>query len=237
VRIGGVLALEQIVQDAPEQATHAAQVLGHFVRDRTPATSGPRDNESTTTGISLLTPLAPPTRPDADVQVALTALTRPESRTYVDDREYLDLRTLHLAGADLSGADLIGAYLFRANLTGADLSGANLTGAYLSGADLTDARLYGANLTDARLNEANLTDARLNRANLTRANLSWANLTRARLGGANLTRAFLDRANPTRADLERAILTDVTGLTMEQVRSAYTDADTVLPDYLRPPTT
>ncbi|WP_167458968.1 MULTISPECIES: hypothetical protein [Streptomyces] len=31
VRIGGVLALEQIVQGAPEQATHAAQVLGHFV--------------------------------------------------------------------------------------------------------------------------------------------------------------------------------------------------------------
>ncbi|MEV6179985.1 hypothetical protein [Streptomyces sp. NPDC052015] len=27
VRIGGILALEQIVQDAPEQATHAAQVL------------------------------------------------------------------------------------------------------------------------------------------------------------------------------------------------------------------
>ncbi|MEU6672513.1 hypothetical protein [Streptomyces sp. NPDC046727] len=41
VRIGGALALEQIVQDAPEQATHAAQVLGHFVRDRAPARLGP----------------------------------------------------------------------------------------------------------------------------------------------------------------------------------------------------
>ncbi|MFF3068858.1 hypothetical protein [Kitasatospora sp. NPDC057936] len=43
VRIGGVLALEQIVQDAPEQATHAAQVLGHFVRDRAPARPHPPD--------------------------------------------------------------------------------------------------------------------------------------------------------------------------------------------------
>ncbi|GAA3370033.1 hypothetical protein GCM10020367_15050 [Streptomyces sannanensis] len=37
VRIGGILALEQIVQDAPEQAaTDAAEVLGHFIRHRAP---------------------------------------------------------------------------------------------------------------------------------------------------------------------------------------------------------
>ncbi|MEU0228187.1 hypothetical protein ABZ177_28090 [Streptomyces sp. NPDC006284] len=35
VRIGGILALEQIVRDAPEQAaTDAARVLGHFIRER-----------------------------------------------------------------------------------------------------------------------------------------------------------------------------------------------------------
>ncbi|WP_405467080.1 hypothetical protein [Streptomyces canus] len=39
VRIGGVLALEQIVQDARDQAPHAAQILNAFVRDRTPATT------------------------------------------------------------------------------------------------------------------------------------------------------------------------------------------------------
>ncbi|MER5890904.1 hypothetical protein ABT160_44405 [Streptomyces sp. NPDC001941] len=37
VRIGGILALEQIVQDAPEQAaTDAARVLGHFLRAQAP---------------------------------------------------------------------------------------------------------------------------------------------------------------------------------------------------------
>jgi cation transport ATPase len=37
VRIGGILALEQIVRDAPEQAaTDAARVLNHFIRDCAP---------------------------------------------------------------------------------------------------------------------------------------------------------------------------------------------------------
>ncbi|WP_157855740.1 hypothetical protein [Streptomyces aureocirculatus] len=37
VRIGGILALEQIVQDAPEQAAaSAARVLGRFSRHRAP---------------------------------------------------------------------------------------------------------------------------------------------------------------------------------------------------------
>ncbi|MDF2270703.1 pentapeptide repeat-containing protein [Streptomyces coacervatus] len=136
VRIGGVLALEQIVQDAPEQATHAAQVLGHFVRDRAPTRPGPwnaPDGEQTTTDTSLLTP------PEADVQVALTALTRPESRTHVDDRERLDLRILHLVGAYLVGADL----------TEANLGGADLTRVELVGADFTGASLHKANLTRA----------------------------------------------------------------------------------------
>ncbi|MFJ2729343.1 pentapeptide repeat-containing protein [Streptomyces collinus] len=128
VRIGGVLALEQIVQDAPEQATHAAQVLGHFVRDRAPTSPGStnaRDGELTATDTSL------PTSPEADVQVALTALTRPESRTHVDDLERLHLAILHLAGAVLVRADLTGAFLTKTNFIRADLSGADLTSAFL----------------------------------------------------------------------------------------------------------
>ncbi|MGW0747782.1 hypothetical protein ACWD3I_48940, partial [Streptomyces sp. NPDC002817] len=42
VRIGGILALEQIVQDAPEQAaTDAARVLGHFIRHHAPSSTPP----------------------------------------------------------------------------------------------------------------------------------------------------------------------------------------------------
>ncbi|WP_285697430.1 hypothetical protein [Actinomadura sp. NBRC 104412] len=45
MRYGGVLALEQIIQDAPDQATHATQVLVAFVRQRAPVRrrdEGPR---------------------------------------------------------------------------------------------------------------------------------------------------------------------------------------------------
>ncbi|MFH8699007.1 pentapeptide repeat-containing protein [Streptomyces chartreusis] len=154
VRIGGVLALEQIVQDAPEQATHAAQVLGHFARDRAPSRPNPPndpDDEPTTTDTSLST------SPEADVQVALTALTRPESRTHVDEREGLRLE-LHLAGANLHGADLTGANLYWVDLTGAHLVGAILTSANLHGATFTGAYLRGATLTSANLRGANLAD-------------------------------------------------------------------------------
>ncbi|UXY39968.1 pentapeptide repeat-containing protein [Streptomyces albidocamelliae] len=208
VRIGGVLALEQIVQDAPEQATHAAQVLGHFVRDRAPThqhPTNPPNGEPTTTDTSL------PTSLEADVQVALTALTRPESRTHVDDRERLYFAILHLAGAVLVRADLTDALLTRTNLTRADLSGADLTSAFLRRADLTHAFLDGANLTGANLAKANLTGASLRGADLTRTDLSGANLT------------------------------DVRGLRTEQVESARLNAETVLPPDIRtavgPPTT
>ncbi len=135
VRIGGILALEQIVQDAPGRtATDAAHVLGHFIRHRAPRTRGPDDPGTD--------PL--PSEPAADVQAALTALTRPESRTRVDERERLDLRGLHLAGAQLPHADLT-----HANLAGATLTGANLWEATLARADLSRATLAGANLYGA----------------------------------------------------------------------------------------
>lgn len=235
VRIGGILALEQIVRDAPEQAaTDAARVLGHFIRERAPK-AGSDD-------VSL------PESPEADVQEALTALTRPASRTHVDPREPLNLRGLHLAGAHLAGADLTRAdlsgatlanadltkatltrarltdarltqaILIRARLTGAilnmttltkvHLQGATLTGAKLQEAALTEANCYGAILRKADLQKANLTKANLQEADLTEANLRWATLTQASLDGANLTKAYLRRATLTEADLDGANLAE-----------------------------
>ncbi|GGX16788.1 pentapeptide repeat-containing protein [Streptomyces chartreusis] len=222
VRIGGVLALEQIVQDAPEQATHAAQVLGHFVRDRAPARPGSpngSDGTPTTTDTSL------PMLLEADIQVALTALTRPQSRTHVDDFERLYLGTLHLPGALLDGADLTGAKLVGTNLTDARLFTANLTGADLSQADLTRAYMSGVKLTSDPTNPelftANLTGPNLSQADLTRAYRSGVNITgdldrgmaRAKLVGTNLTGADLSQADLTGADLSQA---DLTGADLSQ---------------------
>lgn len=167
VRIGGILALEQIVRDAPEQAaTDAAHVLGHFIRDRAPKTAPPPDPDDPHRGPHA-DPL--PTEPAADVQAALTALTRAESRTHVDPREQLDLHGLHLAGAQLAQADL--------------------TGATLSGATFTKTHLVGATFTEATLLDATFTEATLHGAMFTRATLVGATFTDAALFGADLSSA------------------------------------------------
>ncbi|MGW2342580.1 pentapeptide repeat-containing protein [Streptomyces sp. NPDC001661] len=230
VRVGGVLALEQIVQDAPEQAaTDAARVLGHFIRQRTPRTrSSPAHADEETL----------PDQPDADVQAALTALTRPEPRKYVDFREEIDLRDLHLAGADfrwadltecdMEGVNLAGANLFRANLTGACLTSANLTKAWLTRVEAPLVLLHEADLSDASLDGALLVQAGLCDARLTRASLKDVKLLGADLRGAFLKKADLRRAWLTGADLAGAILAganlhDVRGLTAQQMASVATD--------------
>ncbi|MFG2552462.1 pentapeptide repeat-containing protein [Streptomyces sp. NPDC048581] len=218
VRIGGILGLEQIVRDAPEQAaTDAARVLGHFIRDRAPMAAAAQEllGEENRPTSTLPHELA------ADVQVALTALTRAESRTHVDPREVLDLHDLHLAGATLNqadlteanlsgatlaGANLVGATLARANLREADLVRAYLPEATLTRADLHRAKLSGADLFGAKLNEVDLSDASINEVNAADANLSGANLSGAMLEGANLSDANLSGAELTWAKLHRAML-------------------------------
>ena len=148
VRLGGILALEQIVQDAPDQADHAAQVLNTFIRHQAPTAQPP--NPGTPAGsrerISAArhnarkgapptpAPAPLPDPPAGDVQQALTALTRYTT-------PHTDLRHLHLTGANLTDA----------NLTEAQLDGADLTYAYLGYADLTYARLTNAHLGGADL--------------------------------------------------------------------------------------
>ncbi len=221
VRIGGVIALEQIVHDAPDQATHATQVLNAFIRERAPRTAP-----------KLLPPSIPPrlpSKPAADVQQALTALTRPQSRHHVNPDQHPDLAALHLTGAWLGGVDLTDAWLVGAHFTRAWLHKADLTRGQLDGVDLTDAQLGGANLTRSQLGGANLTRAWLYGADLTDARLDGANLTDARLDGANLTDAWLDGADLTRAWLYGADLRRAVSLTVEQVVSARPGSSTMLP--------
>ncbi|GAA1371530.1 hypothetical protein GCM10009612_62790 [Streptomyces beijiangensis] len=185
VRIGGVLALEQIVQDAPEQATHAAQVLAQFIRMRVMAEPTPKR-----------------VRPAADVQMALTALTRPGSRTHVRKDERLDLSDLHLVGVNLFSSDLT-----EANLARADLKAADLRSAGLSGADLANVNLMGADLSGADLTRADLSGKDLTTTNLTGATLKHANLTGADLTGTNLDDTDLRATLLIGADLTSKNLT------------------------------
>jgi hypothetical protein len=168
VRLGGILALEQIVQDAPEQATHAAQVLNAFILERAPRRQALLPTSTTSRLVANVRRRARssaqrghPDRPDEDVQAALIALTRPESRRFVDPSLRIDLRGLHLENAWLIGADLSGAMLDGVNLSGAVLNRADLTNARLRKADLRRARVIGTILQSARIAGADLNAAQL----------------------------------------------------------------------------
>ncbi|MFD9068477.1 pentapeptide repeat-containing protein [Streptomyces lasiicapitis] len=203
VRIGGVLNLEQIVQDAPEQAApDAARVLVHFIRNRAPKAKHDRRNwmARMRAGGNASLPL----EPAADVQAALTALTSDVMRLNADPRVVvLDLHGLHLAGARLPGVDL----------TDTHLEGVDLTGADLNGSTLTMANLNGARLTSANLIDVDLTYTELARSDLRGADLRFARWANADLCGANLL--------------------DASGLPSNLEELAHVDGRTVLPRQLR----
>jgi uncharacterized protein YjbI with pentapeptide repeats len=202
VRLGGIYALQRLMQDSPRDQPTVVAVLCAFVRDQ----AGPA---------AMAT--EPPTRnPPTDIQAAVTVVgtrdTAHDGRTTVVD--FIDAQLAgvnltggHLADANLAGTNLTGAYLPGANLAGASLVGANLTGANLAGANVSHAVLENANLTNATLDNANLTHAFIFAANLTGASFYRASLPRADLDGANLTGAYLSNANLAGASLVGADLT------------------------------
>ncbi|MEV0259819.1 pentapeptide repeat-containing protein [Streptomyces sp. NPDC050617] len=244
-RIGGVLALEQIIRDAPEQGLHAAQVLNAFVRQRAPHHQGrPVPRGAGTAGHraalrrSLSTP-GPrlPAEPAPDVQQALTALLYPllaTSRHQVSGA-VVDLSGLHLAGACLTGENAWARRGFRftgmyraglafSDFAGSDLSRADLAYADLLGADFTRAVLARAKLTGANLMRARLAHADLIRADFAGADLRKADFTGAVLAGAQFAGADLSFADFTGVDLANvnfgdALLMGVRGVSARQLEA------------------
>nr|WSZ97272.1 pentapeptide repeat-containing protein [Streptomyces sp. NBC_00857] len=201
VRLGGVLALEQIVQDSPEQSDHAAQVLATFVRLQAPPVAL-KIRTVKTLHIRKIAELIKkksvslPEPPADDVQAALTALTRPDLRRHPRAHDGVALTRLNLRSASLENA----------NLHGFDLSESDLSHAYLQGADLSEVSLYSANLRDAMLGGALLSPAYLDEVNLSGASLCEATLVNSSLDGANLSNARLEGANISGADMRRSNL-------------------------------
>ncbi|MEV6080684.1 pentapeptide repeat-containing protein [Streptomyces sp. NPDC052069] len=232
VRLGGIYALQRIMQDSRRDHPTIANVLAAYIR--THAAKPPAKDQDVA----------------ADVHAALTVLaTRDTTR---DGPFLLDLRAAKLpnitlestAGsaavlsyANLRGADLTGAKL-HAKLIGADLTGAKLNDADLDDAYLNNANLRGADLNGAGLDDANLDGAYLQHTDLNSADLSGTDLSDAELLGADLRSAKLNDAKLNGAELLGADLrgVDLSGafdLTREQVEAAVTDGDTRLPAALR----
>jgi len=136
--------------------------------------------------------------PDA-IEEQLKTFQQPWSPETVRNGE---LRSAHLAGVNLRGANL-----FMADMAGADLSGADLGEAFLVGADLTAAKF--------------------NNAYLHRASLTGAFMTYTDLSGANLT--LCDMAS---VDLRGAKLIGALGLVQSQIDSALTDDSTIVDAHL-----
>jgi hypothetical protein len=167
VRIGGIYALERIARDSARDHPTVMEVLTAFVREHSHIAS----RQSRPDGAE------PEQSPPPDVQAALTAVGRRDSKQ--------DIRPIDLSGAKLADAKLpLGAHLVEAKLARVNLTNVNLTRANFRDADLTDAILVGADLTHANLTGADLGGAKLSCANLTGATLSRANLTGADLDGA-----------------------------------------------------
>jgi uncharacterized protein YjbI with pentapeptide repeats len=169
-RLGGIYALEGVMNASREYHQPILEALCVFVRDETKAITGDGP-------------------PATDVQAALTVIGRRDASGEGP------FQNPDLANAHVPKAALIRAKLSRANLRNADLSGANLIGADLNAADLSAADLSGATLGDADLTDADLTDANLSGAFLYSAKLYGADLEHADLSGAKkLTQQQLDEA-------------------------------------------
>ena len=202
VRLGGIYALQRLVEDHPKQ--YHVQVMRLFCAFvRNPPVDKDRDDNARPTGTER-EPNIKDYQVREDVQAAMTAIgTRSEDDMELEKQGKF---SLILNDAQLNGADLTDAYLTDTHLDGAYLNRAYLNGAHLTDAHLNTAQLNAAHLNRAHLNGAHLTCAHLDGAYLIGAYLNGAHLEDAYLIGAHLEDAHLEDAHLNGAHLEDAYL-------------------------------
>ncbi|MFD5265264.1 pentapeptide repeat-containing protein [Streptomyces sp. NPDC058335] len=253
VRIGGVLALEQILHDAPDQSQDAQTVLQNFLLEHTPR-AGDEWAETPEPGESM----AP------EVQTALNALgkasryaalrVRLEGRSLVSlDFRRLDLMSADFNRSDLRGSDMEKAHLWGVNMNSADLRRCDMRGAVFVTASFRKAQLQYARTENAcfayafmkyarftdvgddwatrevDFRHATLTASRMEGMRFMDCDFRHADLSGASLQGAVLSNCQLNKANLSGANFCGADLSSVKGLKRRQIASAKTDEETRLP--------
>ncbi|MFE3142965.1 pentapeptide repeat-containing protein [Streptomyces scopuliridis] len=138
VRLGGIYALERIMQDSYRDQLTIANFLAAYIR--TPVTKPPASQN-----IPAGEPPAKGQGIPSDVHAALTVLTMVETDHDTGFRP--DLRSAWLPEAELASTGHE-ADLASANLTNSDLRGANREGADLRGADLMWKQLISARMDE-----------------------------------------------------------------------------------------
>jgi hypothetical protein len=243
-RLGGIYALEGVMNTSEQYHRPVLEALCAFVRDRTQPRNMAGKAERFGPGRTQYQLLQDDhSSLGADVQTALTAIGRwdkpatdlssPETDiqaalTVIGRREAAKTDVVYLRGAYIANADLGDANLLDADLGGAFLSLANLSKANLSKANLSKANLYGSDLHGANLNDAELDGADLRGANLRDAKLIGADLSGANLNDAELDGADLDDAEMVGTDLRGADLSVAKNLTQLQLFVACGDEKTKL---------
>ncbi len=234
-RIGGIMALEQIAYDAPEQAENVSQILIHFLRHHVTkkgekkSKKGGKRKSANEMRVGRPGGRAPEDPVEADVQAALRAVTRYQMRALLEKRSRLgemlaisvNTRGQHLDGAEINlsgGLKLSNAYLpfadlSEANLQDADLSfsilvGANLSQSSFSRANLESCDLDGADFSGSMMWETNLSRTSLHNCKFNKATMTDVRLEWARLYKADLTGAKLINANLANATFTGCILKD-----------------------------
>ncbi|MFF5895411.1 pentapeptide repeat-containing protein [Streptomyces argenteolus] len=218
VRLGGIYALERIMQDSVRDRATVVSVLTAYVRRHAPfPAKGGDERRSGSTGgqpptdieavmhVLAARPLGAGDVPVLDLaRTDLSGLTAGQGRSEFADAIFqeADLSRAELAHANLSGAVFQGAVLRRADLDHASLANAGMGKAILSGALMT-----AANLTSAYLDAARMDDAELSGATLSSAVMKGAVLRGADLSGALMTSAGLQEADLTGAELRAAEMT------------------------------
>jgi hypothetical protein len=154
MRLGGVYALEGVMNTSERYHKPVLEALSAIVRERTKETA---------------VRTSAPEAVSADIQAVLTVIARREiiRRNFrynfsldPGDVDFVDLSYSHIPNAFLRDAKLMGAYLKETNLSNANLVMADLRGADLEKANLRNAGLFGADLrhvwklTQAQLDEA-----------------------------------------------------------------------------------
>jgi uncharacterized protein YjbI with pentapeptide repeats len=231
-RLGGIYALQTIMQDSPRDHPTVVSVLGAYAQQH--AGSSKKSLEEPDEGDSDAH------KPKPDVQAAISALARrrPErdngstiDLTYTDlrglrftgtaainlpgvdlgssDLRWVQLTGAHLRKANFEYANLEDAYLDNANLGAADFAGAKLTVAVLSGADLRGADMTCGGYVEVAGKRkpsfcVDLAYSFLDGADLRNASMAHADLREATLAGADLRHADLRHADLRHADLTRA---------------------------------
>lgn len=156
------------------------------------------------------------------------------------DLVHCDMRGVHLEGTFLQGAAIQDCLLLKGNLNGAILNNSTVSDCAFAEADLEMAMLDGAHISETGFQHANLKGAYFARANLEEvliencqmqkvvlveavvknSSIAWCDLTGGELARATFTECKVDGTRFQDANLQDADLSNVHGLTTENIAGA-----------------